>query len=49
MKNLFYTIIALFIALVFTLALLTPEKTKAGDYTNPLLYWTDNAYVSENF
>lgn len=49
MKTLLYFIIGLFIGTVFMFALFTPEKTKDGDYTNPLLYWTDDTYVAENF
>ena len=31
------------------LLIITPEKTKQGDYTNIIKYWTDNTYLKENF
>jgi len=38
---------ALFAAL--GLAILTPEKTPRGQFTDPLKYWTDDQYFIENF
>ena len=38
---------ALFILTV--LLIMTPEKTKQGDYTNVIKYWTNNQYVMDNF
>lgn len=34
---------------VLGLAILTPEKTPRGQFTDPLKYWTDNQYFTENF
>lgn len=31
------------------LAILTPEKTPSGQYTDPVKYWTDNQYYTEQF
>lgn len=31
------------------IAAITPEKDKFGKYTQPLQYWTDNAYYEANF
>lgn len=33
----------------FLMCLMTPEKTKSGDYTNVYKYWTDDAYLCQNF
>lgn len=35
--------------IVFGVALLTPEKTACGTYTQPLKYWLSDDYVSDNF
>ena len=35
--------------LFLLLALLTPEKTPRGQFTDPLKYWTDDQYFIENF
>lgn len=40
---------ALFMALLFVLCLLTPEKTKSGDYVQPWKYWTSAEYIKTNF
>ena len=37
------------IGALLTVCILTPEKTKAGDYTNPIQYWTNAEYVKANF
>jgi len=31
------------------MALLTPEKTPAGQFTQPLKYWFDDAYFEREF
>ena len=31
------------------IAAITPEKDKFGKYTQPLQYWTDDAYYQANF
>jgi hypothetical protein len=40
---------ALFLVLLFVLCLLTPEKTKGGDYVQPWQYWTSAEYIKANF
>ena len=40
---------ALFLVLLFALCLLTPEKTKGGDYVRPWKYWTSAEYIKANF
>lgn len=39
----------LFVALLFALCLLTPEKTNGGDYVQPWEYWTSAEYIKANF
>lgn len=43
------SIIAILMVMVFLMCIVTPEKTKEGMYTNPVKYWTSDAYVKENF
>lgn len=31
------------------LCILTPERDKFGNYTNPVQYWTNNAYFNTHF
>lgn len=40
---------ALFVVLLFALCLLTPEKTKGGDYVQPWEYWISAEYIKANF
>lgn len=40
---------ALFVTLLFALCLLTPEKTKGGEYVQPWQYWTSAEYIKANF
>lgn len=35
--------------LFLLLALLTPEKTPRGQFTNPIKYWTSQQYYTEQF
>lgn len=37
------------LALVLFAGLLTPEKTRFGTYTDPILYWTNDTYFANNF
>lgn len=37
-----------FVAIVL-ICILTPEKTKYNKYTNVYKYWTNDAYLCENF
>lgn len=52
-KNIFATILANIIfgllVLFIILGLLTPDKDKFGNYTQPVAYWTDNVYFESNF
>lgn len=41
--------LALFMVLLFVLCLLTPEKTKGGEYVQPWKYWTSAEYIKANF
>lgn len=41
--------LCMMITVLLVLCILTPEKTKNGEFTKPLKYWTDNQYVQENF
>lgn len=34
---------------VLGLAILTPEKTPSGQYTDPVKYWTSQQYYTEQF
>lgn len=38
-----------FIFFLILVALITPEKDKNGNYTQPYKYWTDSAYYEANF
>lgn len=54
MKNIkFSDILAgLIFGLIFLLVficLITPEKDKNGNFTQPYKYWTDSAYFEANF
>ena len=52
MKYCVYTvlsIIALLMVMMLILCVITPEKTVYGEYTNPVKYWTSDAYVRNNF
>ena len=52
MKYCVYTvlgIIALLMVRMRILCVVTPEKTVYGEYTNPVKYWTSDAYVRNNF
>ena len=42
-------VFVLFMVLLFVLCLLTPEKTKGGDYVQPWKYWTSAEYIKANF
>ena len=47
-KTIIYTILSGVFAL-FILAIITPDKTNSGKYTNFWKYWTDDIYFTENF
>ena len=42
-------IIALLMIMMLILCVITPEKTVYGEYTNPVKYWTSDAYFNSNF
>ena len=42
-------IIALLMVMMLILCVITPEKTVYGEYTDPVKYWTSDAYVRNNF
>lgn len=51
-KTIQITLSTLFCAVMvagFMVALLTPEKTIDGNFTNPREYWTNAAYRCDNF
>ena len=39
----------LLIVVMLALLIMTPDKTKSGEYTSFWKYWTDNAYFETNF
>lgn len=41
--------IAMLMVMVFIMCIITPEKTSFGEYTDPIKYWTSDAYVRNNF
>ena len=43
------SIIALLMVMMLLMCVITPEKTVYGEYTNPVKYWTSDAYVRNNF
>jgi hypothetical protein len=42
-------IFAVVLGVLLAVCILTPEKTKAGNYTDPIQYWTSAEYVKANF
>ena len=42
-------LIALCLVALFMLCILTPEKDRFGQYTQPLDYWTNSEYVKTHF
>ena len=42
-------LIAMLMVTVFIMCIITPEKTSFGEYTDPIKYWTSDAYVRNNF
>ena len=42
-------LLALLIITIMFVCIMTPEKTDKGDYTDIYKYWTNNAYLCENF
>lgn len=52
MKYFTYTVLGVAILLMIMMLLMcivTPEKTIYGEYTNPVKYWTSDAYFNSNF
>jgi hypothetical protein len=49
MKKILVWAIAFIIGALLAVCILTPAKTKTGDYTNPIQYWTSAEYVKANF
>jgi hypothetical protein len=52
MKYFTYTVLGIVILLMIMMLLMcivTPEKTVYGEYTNPVKYWTSDAYFNSNF
>lgn len=52
MKYFTYTVLGVAILLMVMMLLMcivTPEKTVYGEYTNPVKYWTSDAYFNSNF
>lgn len=43
------TVAGVALVALFCVALLTPEKTPRGQFIDPLKYWTDDQYFTENF
>lgn len=42
-------IVGILVVMLLILCIMTPEKTKDGNYTNPILYWTSDTYMNNNF
>lgn len=43
------TLLGMTFVLMFMLCILTPEKDKYGDYTQPFKYWTSESYFEQHF
>lgn len=39
----------LLMVMILLMCIVTPEKTVYGEYTNPIKYWTSDAYFNSNF
>lgn len=46
---LFTSFIMLSIQVIFLICILTPERDKFGNYTDPIKYWTSDTYLYTNF
>lgn len=44
-----YIVFGIAFILVLAVCYITPEKTKKGEYTNIVKYWTDDEYICNNF
>ena len=42
-------IVMLMFSILLWIMILTPEKTKYGEFTQPFKYWTDDSYFQQNF
>jgi hypothetical protein len=42
-------LLAFVLVLLFIVCLFTPHKTKDGQFTDPLKYWTSEEYYQNNF
>jgi hypothetical protein len=40
---------AFIVGILLAVCILTPEKTKGGDYVQPWQYWTSAEYIKANF
>lgn len=49
LKNILMFIIGLLIVFILAILIMTPDKTKSGEYTNLWKYWTDDVYFTSNF
>lgn len=49
LKNVACVVCRLLIVFMLAILVLTPDKTKSGEYTNLWKYWTDDAYFTSNF
>lgn len=44
-----FIIVGMFMTIVLAIGLMTPEKTKNGNYTDVWKYWTNDTYLCQNF
>lgn len=49
LKNITSVVCGLLIVFMSATLIITPDKTKSGEYTNLWRYWTDDAYFTSNF
>lgn len=49
LDGIFCVIVGTAIMTMMFICILTPEKTKYGEFTQPFKYWTDNSYFQQNF
>lgn len=48
-KNIIGCVLGALIVIMLMLLIMTPDKTKSGEYTNAWKYWTSDAYFNQNF
>jgi len=48
-RDIFIFVAGACFVLAFLMMIATPDKTDAGQFTNPIKYWTCNQYFIDNF